>query len=139
MKNKHDVTVLKIEACNFEDILFDDKSIIVECTLELDSEYITKTMIDNDCTDYSFINIDIAHRVCEALKISFLKLNKSREVKNYVSKWFGFQIKSIDLIPIFDCESNRIDCQEIKSLIFRFDSISFDLKSIEIEISKKKN
>jgi hypothetical protein len=86
MKNKHDVTVLKIEACNFEDILFDDKSIIVECTLELDSEYITKAMIDNDCTDYSFIDIDIAHRVCEALEISFLKFNKSREVKSYDEK-----------------------------------------------------
>jgi hypothetical protein len=83
MKNKHDVTVLKIEACNFEDILFDDKSIIVECILELDSEYIIKAMIDNDCTDYSFIDTDIAHRVCEALRISLLKLNKSREVKNY--------------------------------------------------------
>ncbi len=40
-------------------------------------------MIDNDCTDYSFIDIDVAHQVCEVLKISFLKLNKVREVKNY--------------------------------------------------------
>jgi hypothetical protein len=67
MKNKHNVTVLKIETCNFENILFDDKSVIVECTLELDSEYITKALTDNDDTDYSFIDIDIAHRVCEAL------------------------------------------------------------------------
>jgi hypothetical protein len=81
MKSKHDVTVLKIEACNFEDILFDDKSIIVNCILE--SEYKTRAMIDNDCTDYSFIDIDVAHQVCEILRISSLKLNKSREVKNY--------------------------------------------------------
>jgi hypothetical protein len=40
-------------------------------------------MIDNDCTDYSFIDIDIAHQVCEMLEIIFLKLNKLREVKNY--------------------------------------------------------
>jgi hypothetical protein len=81
MKNKHDVTVLKIEACNFENILFDDQSVIVNCILE--SEYKTRAMINNNCIDYSFIDIDIAHQVCEALEISFLKLNKSREVKNY--------------------------------------------------------
>jgi hypothetical protein len=40
-------------------------------------------MIDNECTDYSFIDIDIAHQVCEMLEINSLKLNKSREVKNY--------------------------------------------------------
>ncbi len=64
MKNKHDV--LKIDVFNFEDVLFDDKSIIVECILELDSEYIIKTMIDNDCTDNSFIDIDIAQKVFDS-------------------------------------------------------------------------
>jgi hypothetical protein len=83
MKNEQNVKVLKIDVFNFEDSLFDDKSVIVECTLELDSEYIIKTMIDNDCTDYSFIDTDIAQQVCEALKISLLKLNKFREVKDY--------------------------------------------------------
>jgi hypothetical protein len=81
MKNKHDVIVLKIEACNFEDILFDDKSMIVNCILE--SEYKTRAMIDNDCIDYSFIDIDVAHQVCEVLRISSLKLNKVREMKKY--------------------------------------------------------
>jgi uncharacterized DUF497 family protein len=81
MKSKHDVTVLKIEVCNFENILFDDKSVIVNCILK--SEYKTRAMIDNDCTDYSFIYIDVAHQVCEVLRISSLKLNKAREVKNY--------------------------------------------------------
>jgi hypothetical protein len=81
MKSKHDVIVLKIEACNFENILFDDKSVIVNCILK--REYKTRAMIDNDCIDYSFIDTDIAHEVCEVLKINLLKLNKSREVKNY--------------------------------------------------------
>jgi hypothetical protein len=70
MKSEQDVKVLKIDVFNFEDNLFDDKSVIVECTLELDNEYIIKAMIDNDCTDYSFIDIDIAQQVCEALEIS---------------------------------------------------------------------
>jgi hypothetical protein len=81
MKGKQDVKMLKIEACNFEDILFDDKSVIVNCILE--SEYKTRAMIDNECIDYSFIDTDIAHQVCEMLKINSLKLNKSREVKDY--------------------------------------------------------
>jgi hypothetical protein len=83
MKNEQDVKMLKIDVFNFEDSLFDDKSVIVECTLELDNEYIIKAMINNDCTDYSFIDTDIAQQVCEALEISFFKLNKLREVKSY--------------------------------------------------------
>jgi hypothetical protein len=84
MKNKHDVIVLKIEVCNFENILFDDKSMIVNCILG--NEYKTRAMIDNDCIDYSFIDIDVAHQVCEVLRISSLKLNKVREMKDYDEK-----------------------------------------------------
>ncbi len=40
-------------------------------------------MINNDCIEYSFIDINIAHKICESLRISLLKLNKSREVKEY--------------------------------------------------------
>jgi hypothetical protein len=74
---------MKIHVCNFEDTLFDDKSIIVDCILDFKDEYKIKAMIDNECIDYSFINIDIAHKVCELLRIEFLQLNKFREVKNY--------------------------------------------------------
>jgi hypothetical protein len=74
---------MKIEACKFEEILFDDTSIIVDCTLDLENEHKIKAMIDNDCIDYFFINIVIAQKVCDSLKIIFLKLNKLREVKNY--------------------------------------------------------
>jgi hypothetical protein len=76
---------MKIEACKFENNLFDDVSIIVDCTLDLhnDSEYKIRAMIDNDCIDYSFIDIVIAQKVCDSLRISSLKLNKSREVKDY--------------------------------------------------------
>jgi NMD protein affecting ribosome stability and mRNA decay len=77
--------VMKIDVCNYEDNFFDDKSIIVNCILDFDndSEYKIKVMIDNDCIDYSFIDINIAHKMCELLSIVLLKLNKSREVKNY--------------------------------------------------------
>jgi hypothetical protein len=40
-------------------------------------------MIDNDCIDYSFIDINIVHKMCESLSITSLKLNNSREVKKY--------------------------------------------------------
>ncbi len=76
---------MKIEACRFENNLFDDASIIVDCTLDFhnDSEYKIRAMIDNDCIDYSFIDIVIAQKICDSLKISSLKLNKSREMKDY--------------------------------------------------------
>jgi hypothetical protein len=74
---------VKIDVCNFEDTLFDDKSIIVDCILDLKDEYKIKAMIDNECIDYSFIDIDIAHKVCELLRIESLQLNKLREVKDY--------------------------------------------------------
>jgi NMD protein affecting ribosome stability and mRNA decay len=79
---------MKIDACNYKNNFFDDKSIIVNCTLNLDndSEYKIKIMIDNDCIDYSFIDINIAHKMCKLLSIASLKLNKSREVKNYDDK-----------------------------------------------------
>ncbi len=75
--------IMKIDVCNFEDTLFDDKSIIVDCILNLKDEYKIKAMIDNECIDYLFIDIDIAHKVCELLRIEFLQLNKLREVKKY--------------------------------------------------------
>ncbi len=81
MKNEHDV--LEIDVFNFENALFDDKSIMIECILKFDNEYIIKAIINNDCIDYSFIDIDIAQKVCYSLSINSLKLNKSREVKNY--------------------------------------------------------
>ncbi len=77
--------IVKIDACKFEDNLFDDASVIVDCILnhENENQYQIKTMIDNDCIEYFFIDINIAHKICESLSISFLKLNKSREVKKY--------------------------------------------------------
>ncbi len=77
--------VVKIDACKFEDNLFDDTSVIVDCTLnhENENQYQIRAMINNDCIEYSFIDINIAHKVCESLRINSLKLNKSREVKKY--------------------------------------------------------
>jgi molybdopterin/thiamine biosynthesis adenylyltransferase len=77
--------VMKIDACKFEDNLFDDASVIVDCTLnhENENQYQIRVMINNDCIQYFFIDINIAHKVCESLSISLLKLNKSREVKEY--------------------------------------------------------
>jgi NMD protein affecting ribosome stability and mRNA decay len=74
---------MKIDVCNFENNFFDDKLIIVKCTLNFKNEYKIKVMINNDCIDYFFIDINIAHKMCESLNINSLKLNKSREVKKY--------------------------------------------------------
>ncbi len=76
---------MKIDAYKFEDNLFDNASIIVDCILDHENEnqYQIKTMIDNDCIEYFFIDINIAHKVCESLNINLMKLNKSREMKRY--------------------------------------------------------
>jgi hypothetical protein len=64
--------IMKINVYNFENTLFDDKLIIVDCILDYKNEYKIKTMIDNECIDYLFIDIDIAHKVCELLRIESL-------------------------------------------------------------------
>ncbi len=76
---------MKIDTCKFEDNFFDDTLIIVDCTLnhEMKNQYQIKTMMNNDCIKYSFIDINIAHKICESLRINLLKLNKFREVKKY--------------------------------------------------------
>jgi hypothetical protein len=79
----NEMKIMKIDACKFEDSLFDDTLIIVNRTLDHQNEFKIKTMINNDCIEYFFIDINIAHKICESLSISFLKLNKSREVKKY--------------------------------------------------------
>jgi hypothetical protein len=75
--------VMKIDVCKFEDNLFDDASIIVNCTLNLKNEHKIRTIINNDYIEYFFININIAHKICKSLNINLLKLNKSREMKKY--------------------------------------------------------
>ncbi len=74
---------MKIDVYKFENNLFDDTSIIVNCTLDYQNEFKIKTIINNDCIKYFFIDINIAHKICESLIINFLKLNKSREMKKY--------------------------------------------------------
>ncbi len=76
---------MKINTCKFEDNFFDDALIIVDCILnhENENQYQIKAMIDNDCIEYFFIDINIAHKICKSLSINLLKLNKFREVKKY--------------------------------------------------------
>ncbi len=84
----NEMKVMKIDACKFKDNIFDDASIIVDCTLnhKNENQYQIKIMIDNDCIEYFFIDINIAHKICESLNINLLKLNKSRKVKKYDEK-----------------------------------------------------
>jgi hypothetical protein len=70
-------------SCNLEDDLFDEDSIIDSCILDDENSYLARAMINNDCTDYSFVNSAIVRRIYEALNISSVKLNKSRKIKRY--------------------------------------------------------
>ncbi len=110
---------MKIEACRFENNLFDDALIIVDCTLDFhnDSEYKIKAMIDNDCIDYFFIDIVIAQKVCDSLKINSFKLNKFREVKDYDERRSKNIIHVIYLLMIIQ---NRIESLT-SMMIIKFD------------------
>jgi NMD protein affecting ribosome stability and mRNA decay len=120
----NEVKVMKIDVCNFENNLFDDKLIIVDCTLNFKEEYKIKSMINNECIDYSFIDINIAHKVCERLKIVSLKLNKSREVKNYDER----RSKNIThVIYSFMIIQNHIE-NSISMMIIKLDQHSIILK-----------
>jgi hypothetical protein len=57
----NEMKIMKIDVYKFEDNFFDDASIIVDCTLNFENEYKIRTMINNDCIEYFFIDINIAH------------------------------------------------------------------------------
>ncbi len=80
-------------------------------------------MINNECIDYSFIDIDIAHKVCELLRIESLQLNKSREVKNYDER------RSKDIIHVIysfmTIQDHTKSC--ISMMIIKFDQHSIIL------------
>jgi hypothetical protein len=75
--------ILTMFSCNLKDDLFDEDSVIESCILDDENQYLVKAMINNDCTDYSFLNSIIVRKIYETLKISSIKLNKSRKMKDY--------------------------------------------------------
>jgi transposase InsO family protein len=75
--------MLTMSSCNLEDDLFDEGPVIESCILGGENPYLVRAMIDNGCTGYSFVNSAIVRRICEALNISPVKLNKPRKVKGY--------------------------------------------------------
>jgi hypothetical protein len=75
--------MLTMFSCNLKNDLFDEDSVIESCILDNENSYLVRAMIDNDCTDYLFVNSAIVRRICETLNISSVKLNKSRKIKRY--------------------------------------------------------
>jgi hypothetical protein len=75
--------IVTMSSCNLKNDLFDYDLVIESCILDDENQYLVKTMIDNDCIDYSFVNSIIVSSICEALKISSMRLNKSRKIKRY--------------------------------------------------------
>ncbi len=70
MTKINEMKIMKIDVCKFENNLFNDTLIIVDCILK--NEYKTRAMINNDRIKYFFININIAHKMCEALNLDLL-------------------------------------------------------------------
>ncbi len=81
-------------------------------------------MINNDCIDYFFIDINIAHKMCESLNINSLKLNKSREVKKYDERRSKNIIHAIYSFMIIQDHTKSF----ISMMIIKFDQHSIILK-----------
>jgi hypothetical protein len=75
--------IVTMLSCNFKNELFDEDLVIESCILDDENQYLVKAMIDNDCTNYLFVNSIIVRKICETLNISSIKLNKSRKMKDY--------------------------------------------------------
>jgi hypothetical protein len=75
--------IVTMFSCNLKDNLFDEDLVIESCILNDENQYLVKIMINNDCTNYSFVNSIIVRQICEALNINSIKLNKSRKMKDY--------------------------------------------------------
>jgi hypothetical protein len=70
-------------SCKLKDDLFDNDLVIESYILDDENQYLVKAIINNDCTDYSFVNSIIVRKICETLNINSIKLNKSRKMKDY--------------------------------------------------------
>jgi hypothetical protein len=68
--------------------LFDNQSVMKDCMIE--NKFNIKIMIDIDATDYCFINKVIAHKICEMIEISLVKLLKLKNVRAYNDKKNAF-------------------------------------------------
>ena len=64
--------------------LFDSQSVIEECILE--DKYKITAMLNTGSDDYEFINLVIAQKACETLKIEPVELIKYRIAKKYDDK-----------------------------------------------------
>jgi hypothetical protein len=75
--------IVTMFSCNLKNDFFNKDLVIESCILDDENQYLVKAMINNDCTDYSFVNNIIVRKICETLNISSIKLNKSRKMKDY--------------------------------------------------------
>jgi hypothetical protein len=72
--------IVTMFSCNLKNDLFDENLVMESCILDDENQYLIKAMIDNDCTNYSFVNNISVRKICKTLNISSIKLNKSRKI-----------------------------------------------------------
>ena len=62
---------------------FDDDSVLAVDILNIIKKISFKMLIDTDVTEYEFVNISVAQRICEQLRIISIELNKFKQLKEY--------------------------------------------------------
>ena len=62
---------------------FDDDSVLAVDILNIIKKISFKMLIDTDVIEYEFVNISVAQRIYEQLRIASIELNKLKKLKKY--------------------------------------------------------
>ena len=66
--------------------LFTDEALVVACSLGRMNEIKTTFLLDTKATGITFIDLAMAHHVCEVLQISFIQLTKPKPIREFDGK-----------------------------------------------------
>ena len=66
--------------------LFINKALVVACSLGRMNEIKTTFLLDTGATGIVFIDVEMAHYMCDVLKISFLQLAKPKPIREFNGK-----------------------------------------------------
>ena len=77
---------LLISASSLPGDLFTDEALVVTCSLGRMNEIKTTSLLDTEATGITFIDLAMAHHVCDVLQISFIQLAKPKPIRGFDGK-----------------------------------------------------
>ena len=77
---------LLISASSLPGNLFTNEALMIACSLGRMNEIKTTSLLDTGATGIAFINLEMAHHVCDVLEISFIQLAKPKPIRGFDGK-----------------------------------------------------